>query len=785
MFRNYFRIAWRSLHKNRTFAVINIAGLAFGMAVCMFILCWVLDEYSYDRFHKNGKDLYRVAANVSWGSLQTMTATPSVLGDEIKQAFPEVSELVKVRANYDNMLFSTDQQTGSERNGSYVSPNFLEVFDFPLIAGDPHTALVQPNSIILSTTLAKRYFGTDNAIGKIIRLDNGSSLQVTAVMKEVPANSSMQFKFLLPFALTLKQNPWLERQGSFSIENYVLLKPATDLKKFAAKLRNIRQNSNPGTHDIVWLQPFEDIYLHSRFENGQVVGGRIEYTRLFLITGLVVLIIACINFMNLSTAQASRRALEVGVRKAMGASRRSLVLQFTGEAVLMCVMAALTAGIAVYCLLPVFNNFTGKHIVIDIHSLGRYLFLLLAVVVVTGVLAGSYPAFVLSAFRPVKVLKGDISTGTGSFLFRKNLVVVQFVISFVFIVASVVIYQQMKYIYERNTGMNREHILYVEMSPGLLKKQDVLEQSLQQLPDLISFTYSSALPVDIGGMSADLSWEGKPEKQIVDAAPLMMGYGFMNTMGIQLKEGRDFSPSFPSDSNAYIVNEAAVRLMVMKDPVGKDISFWRGKGKIVGVVKDFHFKSMHEQIIPLIMMLQPRDNSYLLLKLGKGDLTAQIAALGKISAQLNPSYSFEYHFLDELYGQMYRAETMLRRLAELFSIIAVLISCLGLFGLSVFTAGQRRKEIGIRKILGASVMNITSLLSKDFLKLVGIAILIATPVSWYLMQQWLQNFAYHIPISWWMFGLAAFLAILIALVTVSFQSVKAALGNPVKSLKTE
>ncbi|HWV68242.1 ABC transporter permease [Chitinophaga sp.] len=785
MIKNYFRIAWRNLKRSRFFAAVNIAGLAFGMAVCMFILCWVLDEYSVDKFQSNGKNIYRLQVNVDWGGVRTMGVTPVVLGDELKNNFPEITANVKVRVTNANRLFKKGQQYSLENNYIFATSNFLEEMDFPVVAGDKHTALTAPNAIVLTESFAKKYYGTTDLVGKIINIDKNKALQVAAIVKDVPAASSIQFDFILPFALTLQEDTWLMRPGSYSVLNYMVVKEGTDISRLTAKMQQHYATLSPDKKNEIWLQPFRDIYLHEKYENGKVAGGRIEYVRLFFITALIVLAIAGINFMNLSTAQASKRAREVGVRKSMGASRLSLMLQFTGEAILMCAVAAVTAAVAVYLLMPAFNNFTGKHITFTLPVTGKYLLLLLVVIVVTGLLAGSYPAFVLSRFLPVKVLKGDLSSGGGASLFRKNLVVLQFVLSFIFITGSVVIYNQMQYIYHRNLGMDKENVMYVSLDEGFAANQDVIEQSLAQLPQVKSFTYNSFLPLSVGGSSADLSWEGKPDKLVVNTAPQVVGYDYVSTMGMAMKEGRDFSRDFASDSGAYVINETAARVMGMTHPVGKQISFWKGKGTVIGVVKDYHFASMRENISPMVMMLEPKQNGYLMLRLSKGDVPAQVAAVEKIFNRLNPGYPMDYHFLDETFDSIYRSETMLRKLAQVFAVVAVLISCLGLFGLSVFTAEQRRKEIGIRKILGASVMNVTGLLSKQFLALVLTGILLATPISWYMMNNWLSGFAYHTDLSAWIFVIAGILAILIALATVSFQSVKAALANPVNSLKAE
>lgn len=785
MIRNYFRIAWRNLQRSRFFATINIAGLAFGMAVCMFILCWVMDEYSVDQFHSNGKNIYRLNVNVNWGGLQTMGVTPVVAGDDMKNAFPEITANVKLRPLDDNLPVTTAGGTQLLKHLIYVTPNFLEELDFPLLEGDRRSALTQPDAVVLTASTAKKIFGNSQAMGKILRLDSARNLIVTGIAKDVPTSSSWQFDLLLPFEATVKQSPWLLKRGSYSVCNYMVVKPGTNIDQLTQKVQQHMKKIAPDVDAQFWFQPFPDVYLHSKYDNGKVSGGRIAYVRLFFITALIVLAIACINFINLSTAQASKRAREVGVRKTMGASRYSLIMQFTGEALLMSTIAALLAAVIVILLMPVFNDFTGKHIVFTWEMVMKYLPGLLALILVTGLLAGCYPAFVLSGFLPVKVLKGDTGSGGGTSLFRKNLVVVQFMLSFIFIVSSVVVYQQMQYIYHRNLGVEKENVMYLQLDNDFAKNRQAIEQAIDQLPSVKSYTLSSDLPVDINGSSADLNWEGKPEKLILSTAPLQVGYDYVVTMGMTMVKGRDFSRDFASDSGAYIINETAARTMGMADPIGKEISFWKGKGRIIGVVKDFHFKSMRENINPMVMMLEPKDNNYLVIRLRKGEVAAQVASIEKVYNTLNPGHPADYHFMDALFDNLYRTESMLKKLAQVFAVVAVLISCLGLFGLSVFTAEQRRKEISIRKVMGASVANVTTLLSSAFLRLVLISILVATPLSWYLMNKWLSGFAYHTGLSAGIFIYSAMGAILIALATVAYQSVKAALANPVHSLKAE
>ncbi|GEP89074.1 duplicated orphan permease [Chitinophaga terrae (ex Kim and Jung 2007)] len=782
MIKNYLLIAFRSLRKNRFFTLVNVLGLAFGLTVCMLIVCWVMDEYSVDKFNKNGHKLYRLHANEHWGGMQTLATTPIAMADRLYPKYPEIETVVRVMDGGSLALFKTPAYTEKTASYAYASPNFLEYFDYPLLYGDRQTALKNPEAVLISKEMAIKFYGKVNAVGEALQLEDGASLLVTGILDDMP-NASRKFDVLQTLAFNVKQNPWLMRPGSFSVSQYLVLREGTDLKAFTAKIQQEAVVSG-GQKEELWLQPFEDIYLHGRYDNGKVVGGRIEYVRLFLITALIVLVIACINFMNLSTAQASKRGKEVGVRKSLGAPRTSLVLQFAGEAMIMTLIAALLACAAIACLIPFFSDLTGKSLSFSGTNISKYLLVLLLVTIVTGLIAGSYPAFALSRFAPVRVLKGD-TKATGGNLFRKNLVVLQFVLSFGFIVGSIGVYCQTQYIYSRNLGMDRENIVYIQQDKGSRENMDAIDQALRQLPQVKSLTYSSWLPIALESTSADLDWEGRPDKLVLSTSPLRVSYDFLSTMGIELAQGRDFSRKFSSDSAAYIINESAARMMNMKDPLGKYISFWQGKGEIIGVVKDFHFNSMHKEIGPMVMMLSPFASDYIMIKLHKGATAAGVAGIQNVFKTLNPGYPMNYHFLDEEFDRLYSSETMLKRLAAVFAAIAIFISCLGLLGLSVYTAEQRKKEICIRKVLGASVTEVTTTLSKEYLKPVLIAIVIATPISWYVLHSWLNSYAYHISLTAWMFIGAAVIAIVIAVATVSVQSIRAARTNPVKYLKSE
>jgi predicted permease len=632
--------------------------------------------------------------------------------------------------------------------------------------------------------MAKKYFGDQEALGKMIRINNDQEVQVTGVLQNIPQHSSLQFSWLMPYEVYAKDKQWLQGWGMLSIRTYVQLHANTSQEQAEAKIKKLLQKNDPDpTKSELFLHPYQDVYLYSNFNNGKQDGGRIDYVRLFAIVAVFILFIACINFMNLSTARSARRSKEVGIRKVVGARRSLLISQFMGEAILLTVLSLLFALAIVVLLLPLFNSLTGKTIVIPF-SEPVFILALVALAVLTGLIAGSYPALFLSAMQPIKVLKGAIKQGFASILLRKGLVIFQFALSTLLITATLAVYYQIEYIQNKNLGFDREHVISMSIEGDLWKNMYAFKQELLQLPGIKTVTRTGANPLEINASSADITWPGKLPTQTISVSATFVDYDYLSTLNIPLKAGRDFSPQF-ADSSSYIINETAARLMGMDDPIGQDIEFWIGKGKIVGVLKDFHTQSLHKPIEPYVLMLAPGNTWMMLIKTEPGKTAQALSSLEKLSRKYNPGYPFEYHFLDETFEKQYKSETLIGQLAGYFGCLAIFISCLGLFGLATFTAEQRTKEIGIRKVLGASVGNITLLLSTDFLKLVAIAFIIASPIAWYAMSKWLENFAFHIDLGVELFLLAGVAALLIALGTVSFQSVKAALSNPVKSLRSE
>jgi len=757
-------------------------GLALGMVCVLFIVLWVWDELSYDRFHEKNDRLYRVISEVQWDYTQIWKNTPARLADVLREEIPEIENVAKITYPRE-LLAEVNGETGKEQ-GMNAEPDFLRMFTFPLLHGDTETALNNPNSIVISRDFAERYFHGEDPVGQVMRMEN-EDFQVTGVMENIPSNSTLQFDFILPQVQFEQGKEWVQRWGVFAFFTFVELKPGVGKGVVDQKIEHLvgDQDSEESPHHL-FLEPITNMHLYDDYVNGRPAGGRMAYIYLFSIIALFILIIACINFMNLSTARSVRRAREVGIRKTSGAGRFDLAGQFIGEAVAMAGLSMLTALLLFELLLPSFNHLTGKSLEFSFFEPSMF-FMLAGTILVTGLLAGSYPAFFLSSLKPVNTLKGSMKLGPANTRLRKGLVVFQFALSIVLMIATTVVYQQIRYIQEKNLGYDKENLILSPLSGDLYRNMDTLKELVLQSSSVTSATFVSDYPHNIEGSSGDLSWDEKPADQTVEVAPLSVGYDFLETMNISLKEGRDFSPEIASDSAAYIINETAARLMGMDEPIGKQIDFWLGTGTIIGVIKDFHIASLHERIKPLILMAMPENAEGIVVRSAPGQTQQAITALDQAVEQLSPASPFEFHFMDALYEQQYRSEMLVGTLARAATFLAILISCLGLFGLALFMAEQRTKEIGIRKVLGATASNIVRLLSSDFIKLVMLGFVIASPVAWYAASQWLQSYAYRIDIGPKPFLLAGVAAFVIALATVSWQSVRAALENPVNSLRSE
>ncbi len=784
MLYHYLTIAFRNLWKNKAYSFLNTAGLAIGMACSILILLWVEDERSYDAFHEDASDIYFVRENQTYqgGKIYTFGSTPGPLASGLMRDFPEVVEAVRLNRGSD-VLFAHGEKRFREE-GRYADPNFFRVFSFPVLQGDPETALRDVHSVVLTRKLAEKYFGSDNPVGKTIRINNKEDYTVTAVLADVPPNSNVQFDFLLPYENYFRENQWLSEWGSNGLLTFVKLRPGTSGEALTRKIKGYIKKHDAEANAELLLQPLTRIRLFSEYEDGINVGGRISYVRLFTVVALFILAIACINFMNLATARAGKRSKEVGVRKVMGAVRGLLVRQFLGESMLMSVLALGLALLLVWGLMPLFNQIAGKQLVIDWLDANHWL-LFVTITVCTGVLAGSYPALFLSAFNPVQVLKGTLNTGKGAVRFRQVLVVGQFFFSMLLIIATLVVFRQINFLQNRSLGYDKENLVMVPMQGDMEARFESIKRDLLETNGVRSVTKTSQPMYQIYDNTGEVEWAGKPQKMIVLFGVVQADYDFTKTFGMQLKNGRDFARGRGTDSLAVLINEESAKRMGMRDPVGKNLKLWGKTCAIIGLLKDFHYNSVYSPVEPLIIQLAPQAN-YIFVRTEKNvPLPATLASVEDVFRKFNPAFPLEYQFFDDELNKSFKSEQQLGRLAAWFAGLAVMISCLGLFGLAMFTAEQRRKEIGVRKVLGASVSGVVMLLAKEFLKLVMVAFVIAAPIAWYAAGEWLKSFAYRTDLSWWILAFTGGMALLIALLTVSFQSIKAALASPVKSLHSE
>jgi ABC-type antimicrobial peptide transport system permease subunit len=790
MIKNYFKVAWRNLLRNKAHSFINIAGLSVGLACSLLILLWVQNERSIDAFHEHSKQLFTVYGVVHNNhKLNGTYELPGVLADEIKRRIPEVEYATGMGFGETSVFRVGDKSL--KISGNSAGADYFKMFSYPLLQGTAQTALNTVSSIAISRKMAGEFFGSpENAIGKNILYQNSKNFTVTAVFENLPQNVSRTFDFLTNWEAFLNNNTWARDMGNTGPPVYVMLRKDANAALADKKMRNFydlyyNTDRKRSTYYIdLALQPYAESYLNNNLENGKPDGGRIEYVHLFSIIAIFVLLIACINFMNLTTARSVKRAREIGVRKVVGALRSSLIGQFISESLLVTAIAVIISLVLVVLLLPLFNQVTQKQIGLPF---GQWLFWaeLLVITLITGLVSGSYPALFLSSFNPVKVLKGTLKLESGTTIFRKGLVVFQFVLSIILITGTIIISRQMNYVQSKNLGYDKENLVLVTMEGDLQSKYSLFKTELLNTPAIQSVSRVSAPPTDSYGSTAAVSWTGKDTTQNVMFTQVGIGYDYLKTMKMALVEGRDFSKDFPSDTANYIINESALKETGYKDPVGQPFALFGRRGKIIGVVKDFHFHSMHTAIGPMIFKYGENMPGEVLIRTQPGKTQESVRLIESLCKQLNPAFPPSYNFVDEQYQKLYQNEQIINKLSDAFAFLAIFISCLGLLGLAMFTAEQRLKEIGIRKVLGASVRSLFTLLSSEFLVLVVIALFIAIPIAWYGMNKWLQSFEYRTPVQWWVFGLSGSLIISIALATVSFQAIKAALVNPIKSLRSE
>jgi len=807
MIKNYFITAFRTLKKNKGFTAINVLGLSVGLAICLLIAFYVKDELSFDRYNQKAGRVYRVNEDLKFGgNLGLNAVSPSPFSQLLKSDFPEVEETVRMQGGH-SFYVKKGNENVKEDKVVFADPSVFSVFTLPFTEGDPKTALVEPRSVVIDETVAEKYFGTTkNLVDKTLTVDDTVLYKITGVIHRVPDQSHFNFNmFVSSSTLDLKrENSWI--RSNFNV--YVLLKPGSDPQKLQAKFPSlIEKNAAPelksvlnlsfedfekaGNYFRLSLQPLKDIHLKSN-RNGELgPNGNIQYVYIFSAIGIFILLIACVNFMNLSTARSSNRAREVGIRKVLGSNRLNLVVQFLAESFLVTLVATLIAVFMAFALLSLFNQLAGKQLVVTSQLVFSALPAVLFIVVVIGLLAGAYPAFFLSGFQPISVLKGKLSAGFKNSWLRSSLVVFQFFISILLIIGTLVIYNQLKYMQNKDLGYNRSQVLVLQNVDQLGGGTKSFKNEVKQLPGVIDASLSGFLPT--GGLRGSTTLFNSPTIDQKNATLLQFWHvdeNYVNTLGMKIVAGRNLSGAMLSDSSAILVNETAAKLMGFTDPVNQFVYTLPGKQKqsdklhIVGVVKDFNFSSLRENILPVAMRLRDNDGA-LIIRMQTANIPALMAQIQNKWKSFSPKQQMSFSFMDDDFDALYRSEQRMGKLFITFSTLAILIACLGLFGLAAYAAEQRIKEIGIRKVLGATVSGIVSMLSMDFIKLVFVSILVASPIAWYFSNQWLQGYAYRIDIQWWIFAIAGAIALFIAFVTISSQSIKAATSNPVDSLKNE
>ena len=804
MLKSYFKIGWRNLIRDRQFTLLNLLGLSAGLACALLIYLWVNDELLIDRFNEKDERLYQVmkTSQSADGRIDTYEGTPALLAQMMTKEMPEVEYATAAFKNDGAGIISTADKH-FKAQAQFVDTNYFKVFSYRILQGNKNKILGGKKDVWLSDKLALKLFNTtENIIGKTVDWDHdwdqGEALDgpytVAGVFESPPSNATVQFNMLFSYELYFNaiREKWdLAYWGNNSTVTYVVLKERTDPAKFNNKIRDYvrgKVKAQNGAIGLEWegrifVQRYSERYLYNRYENdGIQSAGRIGYVRLFSVIAIFILVIACINFMNLSTAKASRRMKEVGIKKIVGAGRGTLIVQYLGESLLLSFLSLFIAVLLVQVLLPAFKEITGKNI--DLRSTSNIIFPILSITILTGLIAGSYPAIYLSGFKPVAVLKGKLNTSAGELWIRKGLVIFQFTISVTLIISVLVIYKQTRFIHSKNLGYNKDNVIRFRNESRIRDHLPLFLREIRNIPDVVNASSMDGDMIANQSGGAGLRWLGQPEGHELEFSGLSVGHGLMEIFGLKMVEGRMFSDNFGNETEKVIFNETAIAAMGLKDPMGQVVDMWGEKREIIGIVKDFHFKSLYNEVGPFFFTFSQK-NGDVIVKIRAGREKETLANLEKFYKRFNKGLPFEYRFLDEDYQQLYTSEERIAVLSRYFAGIAILISCLGLFGLAAFTAQKRQKEIGIRKVVGATASNLAFMLLKDFLKLVSIALVIAFPLSWWAMDQWLQGYAYRISVGINVFLITGVSVILITLLTIGFQAIKAAIANPVKSLTSE
>lgn len=791
MWKNYFKIASRNMAKHKGYTLINVAGLTIGIAVCFLIFLWVKDEVSYDRFHSNSENIYRVLWKARYGDNEwNIPVIPVPVGTTLEKDFPEVKHATQFVAG--GLTFKKDNDFIREQNILFVDNDFFNVFKINFISGNPETVLETEDAMVLTKKSAEKYFPNQNAVGQFIERNDGKTFRVTGVVEDFPAQSHFHFDFLAPIKTLSYVEERKDGWGYATVYTYVALHPGSNAQELDRKFQayvneNILEDDflTGNNYSSFPLQPMLDIHLKSNLEAELEPNGNISYVYLFSIIAFIILLLACINFINLATARSLMRAREVGVRKVLGSQRYQLIRQFFAESLLYVLVAVIAAVVLARLVLPAFNDFAGKELRLDLLSSPVTVLVLAGLALLVTILAGSFPALFLSSFTPLQVLRGSVLKIDGRDWLRKSLVVTQFCISTGLIIGTLVVWRQLNFLQNERLGFDKEQVLVINRANALGQNYNTFLDQVRALPQVKKAAAAQNLPGK-GYDSSLFSPEQPANYKETSLSYTFVDNQFLDALGMELAAGRNFSPELASDSSAFIINETAAKALGWDDPIGKQLNYGDFiKGPVIGVVKDFNFESLHHKIKPLVMMHTRWISSHIAIRLQAGEVNNTINSIQNLWKEFVPASPFDYTFLDENYRELYEKEQRMGQIFIVFSALAIFIACLGLLGLSAYIAAQRTKEIGIRKVLGASVTGIATMLSKDFIKLVLIAAVIAFPLAWWGMSKWLEDFAYRTQISWWIFAIAGAAAVLIALITVSFQAIRAAVANPVDSLKTE
>lgn len=786
LLQHSFKISFRNFKKYRSSFLINLLGLSTGLACVLFIFLWVQDELAIDQFHANESRLYQLMENVDQsGGMITRTTTAGPTSPALMEDFPEIERAVSLTWDSSDAFFVGKKSVTAD--GHYAHEGFFKMFSWEIIAGNPDELLNAPNKIVISESFAKKLFGEADPIGQTIEYRGEDPVIVSGVFEDIPESSTIRFEYILPFTKFFNENEWSQNWYNTAFSTYILFKEGADVEAFNKKVYDYVREKTEGNsnHRSPFVTPFGERYLFGKYENGLRAGGRIEFVQMFSAIALFILLIACINFMNLSTARASRRMKEIGVKKAVGAARKSLIIQFLSESILLMSISMVVALLIVWLLLPQFNLITEKTL-----ALGFTTELISGIFIIlfgAGLIAGSYPAFYLSKFKPVVVLKGTLNSSTGEAWARKGLVTLQFTLSIVLIVSVIVVFEQIQYTQNKNLGYEKDNILIMDVKGGLfdsLRYHRFLSE-LSQVPNVLAASGANHDMTGHNGGTSGISWPGKDPNDRTEFERMFCKQGFIEMMDMEIVDGRSFTEDFMTDWGKVIFNEAAIDYIGYEDPIGKTVRMFGQDVEIIGVVKDFHFDSFHEEVKPLFIYLEDDDTWYYMAKLAAGHEKETIVAIEDLHTNMNPGFDLRYRFLDEDYQELYEAENRVSVLSGYFAAIAVIISCLGLFGLASFSLERRSKEIGIRKVLGSSELSLSKKLVYDLTKMVFVAVMIGLPISYLITDNWLQSFAFRIPLEIWFFATAGLITLAIAFITVGYQAVKASKLNPVQFLKDE